>query len=71
MRAGARSALGSLWAISDEASYELVVEFYRQLEQPNSSRAMALQRAQQKRLAQRKFQHPFFWSPFLLISSWL
>jgi filamentous hemagglutinin family protein len=71
IRAGARSALGSLWSVSDEAASELVVEFYRQLKDPEISRAQALRRAQQKLLADARYTHPFFWAPFLLISNWL
>jgi filamentous hemagglutinin family protein len=71
IRAGARSALGSLWKISDEATSELVVQFYANLKNPALSKAQALQRAQQKLLASGTFSHPFYWSPFLLISNWL
>lgn len=71
IRAGARSALGSLWTISDEATQELIVEFYTQLSDPTASKAQALQRAQRKLLAHPKYAHPYYWSPFLLISNWL
>jgi CHAT domain-containing protein len=71
VRAGARSALGSLWAVADEASSELVVEFYRALRDPSVSRAEALRRGQRKLLADARHRHPFFWAPFLLISNWL
>jgi CHAT domain-containing protein len=71
VRAGARSALGSLWAVQDEATYEVVVAFYEALKQPGVSKAEALRRAQVKLLADRGFAHPFYWSPFLLISNWL
>ena len=46
IKAGARSALATLWHINDQASSELVAEFYRQLQDPAVSRARALQRAQ-------------------------
>jgi CHAT domain-containing protein len=71
LRAGARSALGSLWNISDEATYELVVQFYTALKDPKLSRAAALQRAQLALLAGQRFRHPFYWSPFLIIGNWL
>jgi CHAT domain-containing protein len=69
--AGARSALGSLWAIADVAATDLVLEFYRQLEDPSVSKAMALQRAQRTLLEDPRFSHPFYWSAFLVISNWL
>jgi filamentous hemagglutinin family protein len=71
IRAGARSALATLWFINDEASSELVAEFYRQLHAPAVSRATALQRAQIHLLDDPDYQHPAFWAPFLLINNWL
>jgi CHAT domain-containing protein len=71
IRAGARSALGSLWSISDEAAAELISKFYQQLQDPRNSKAAALRAAQIGLLKQPRFSHPFFWSPFLLISNWL
>ena len=38
---------------------------------PGTSRALALQRAQLKLIHSKSLDHPFFWSPFLLISNWL
>ena len=71
IRSGARSALASLWKVNDQAAAELIGEFYRQLALPESSRARALQAAQLKVLRQAGYQHPGYWSPFLLIGSWL
>ena len=71
VRSGARSALGSLWAISDEATYPMVVSFYRSLREPGTSRAGALRAAQRQMLASEEFSHPFYWSTFVLISNWL
>jgi CHAT domain-containing protein len=71
IRAGARSALGTLWHINDQSSSILVEAFYRQLKNPSLSRAVALQRAQLKLLNDRRYQHPRYWSPFLLINNWL
>jgi len=71
IKAGARSALGTLWVVNDEAAAQLVIEFYRQLEDESVSRALALQRAQRKLLGTLAYEHPSYWSPFLLISSWL
>jgi CHAT domain-containing protein len=71
IQAGARSAVGSLWRISDDASYELAVAFYQELEDTSISRAVALQRAQLALMESLAFRHPFYWSPYLLISNWL
>ena len=71
IKAGARSALATLWFINDEASAELVSEFYRQLRNPKLSKAQALQLAQQRLLSDRVYEHPAYWSPFLLLNNWL
>ena len=71
IRAGARSAIGSLWSIADEAAYELVKEFYSQLKELSTSKAEALRQAQLKLLRSKDFSHPFYWSPFLMINNWL
>lgn len=70
VKAGARSALGTLWKVNDEAASRLVVDFYDQLGQ-GASRAQALRHAQRGLLAEPRFQHPGYWSPFLLIGNWL
>jgi CHAT domain-containing protein len=71
LRAGARSALATLWSVQDQASADLISEFYTQLRDPKISRADALQAAQVKILRTRHFRHPGYWAPFVLISSWL
>ncbi len=71
IKAGARSALATLWFINDEASAALVSEFYRQLRNPALSKAQALRQAQLKLLADRVYEHPAYWSPFLLLNNWL
>ncbi|NOT21997.1 MAG: CHAT domain-containing protein [Nitrospiraceae bacterium] len=71
IKAGARSALATLWFINDEASAALVSEFYRQLRNPARSKAQALRQAQLKLLADRVYEHPAYWSPFLLLNNWL
>jgi filamentous hemagglutinin family protein len=73
INAGARSALGSLWAISDPATARLIEGFYTELQHPSLSRAEALRQAQLGMLdsGDAGFQHPYYWSAFLLISNWL
>src|SRR3989475_11414024 len=50
IKAGARSALATLWFINDQASSTLVSEFYRQLPDSSVSQAAAPQRAPVKML---------------------
>ncbi len=63
--------MGSLWSVSAEGAAQLIEEFYRQLKDPSISKAEALQKAQTKLMSNETFQHPYFWSPFLMINNWL
>lgn len=45
-RGGAKSVLASLWAVADSSTRDLMVNFYRRLEQDNISKADALRKAQ-------------------------
>ena len=71
IKAGARSALATLWFINDQASSGLVAEFYRQLHDTSVSKAGALQRAQLMLLGDPVFYHPAYWAPFMLLNNWL
>lgn len=71
IKAGARSALASLWFVNDESTSQLISEFYRQLQDPALSKAKALQKSQLKLIAHPQFRHPAYWAPFLLIGNWL
>ncbi len=71
VKAGARSALASLWFINDMATSLLIKQFYLQIKNPSVSRARALQQAQLSLVDDPRFGHPGYWSPFLLINSWL
>jgi CHAT domain-containing protein len=71
VKAGARSALATLWHINDQASSLVVAEFYRQLREPGVTKAEALRRAQRKMLGDLRYRHPGYWSPFLVIGNWL
>lgn len=74
IKAGARSAVASLWHVRDEAAARLIADFYRELrENPTLSKAEAMRRAQ-ARLAtdpNRQFSHPVFWAPFMVVGNWL
>jgi len=71
VRSGARSTLASLWAVDDQSTSTFMVEFYKQLSQPNMSKAQALRQAQISLIKQSRFKHPFYWAPFVLIGNWL
>jgi CHAT domain-containing protein len=71
LKAGARSAVASLWYVSDQATGRLVVDFYRALQTAGQSKARALQAAQRKLASSQRYAHPAYWAPFLLIGNWL
>jgi CHAT domain-containing protein len=65
--AGAPSLLLSLWTVDDESTAALMADFYRRL-RAGHTLAAALRAAQRHALAQH--EHPFFWSPFVLVGRW-
>ena len=71
VKAGARSALGSLWTIADEATAELMRAFYGHMKRDVGSKAAALRLAQLDLLKNPDWRHPTSWSAFLLINNWL
>ncbi len=75
IKAGARSALGSLWKVDDQAAARLIAHFYRVLANPTTSRAEALREAQLALLhparGRPSYRFPGYWSAFVLINSWL
>ncbi|HZW26700.1 MAG TPA: CHAT domain-containing protein [Gallionella sp.] len=71
IKAGARSALASLWFINDSSSSVLISKFYEYLKQPGNTKAKALQQAQVDLIKDSRFRHPGYWAPFLLIGNWL
>ncbi|MEO1079093.1 MAG: CHAT domain-containing protein [Pseudomonadota bacterium] len=71
LKAGARSAVATLWSVSDAATAELISEFYRQLSIPGRSKAQSLQAAQVALIGSDEFTHPRLWSPYLILGNWL
>lgn len=71
IKAGARSALATLWFVSDQASSDLISQFYVHLRTREMSKVAALQAAQKQMLADPRYRHPSYWAPFLLIGNWL
>lgn len=71
IKAGARSALASLWFINDQASSQLIADFYRRLASGAPGKAEALRQAQLALMKDLRYQHPGYWAAFLLIGNWL
>jgi CHAT domain-containing protein/tetratricopeptide (TPR) repeat protein len=73
VRSGARSTLATLWSVKDESTTRLIDKFYQQLvqSQSNVNKAEALRQAQLTLIDSPDFNHPFYWSPFVLVGNWL
>ncbi len=71
IKAKARSVLGTLWPVGDEAASKLMEGFYSRLASKNFMKAQALQSAQLDLLKNEALSHPFFWAPFVLIGNWM
>ena len=70
MSARARSVLGTLWPVDDEAAREVMERFYRGLARDGLSKAQALRAAQLELLRKPDTRHPYYWAPFSLIGNW-
>jgi CHAT domain-containing protein len=64
--AGAGSMVVSLWRVDDESTSDLMVSFYRSL-QELGNKSEALRRAKLELIDRSPYSHPYFWAPFILI----
>ena len=72
VRAGARSTLASLWKVDDRMTALMIPKFYEALAQQGATKASALQAAQAYIIERYpEYKHPFYWSAFTLVGSWL
>jgi CHAT domain-containing protein len=72
IKAGARSAMATLWPVDDQAQTMLISSFYSRLENDSTmSKARALQLAQLQLMEDPRYRHAFYWSPELIIGNWL
>jgi CHAT domain-containing protein len=71
VRSGARSTMATLWAVQDQSTADLMVRFYKSLNQPQISKAAALRQGQLSLLHSAEYKHPYYWAPFVLVGNWL
>ncbi len=71
MKARAKSVLGTLWPVDDDAAVSVMSQFYRGIAQEGQSKARALQQAKLQLMRNPQLSHPFYWAPFELIGNWL
>lgn len=64
------AVIGSLWKVPDETTNLLLQEFYTNIEKKGMSNVQALRNAQATVSANPKFNHPFYWSAFVLYGEW-
>ncbi len=74
LKTGVRSTVATLWAVYDDPGIpKFFTAFYTALQQPNATRAKALQSAQQALLRDPNpaYSTPVHWAPFILLGSWM
>lgn len=67
--AGAESELMSLWPVSDSSTSELMIGYYKALQQ-GQGRGEALRQTQLQMLQKPERQHPFYWASFIQSGEW-
>jgi CHAT domain-containing protein/Tfp pilus assembly protein PilF len=68
--AGSESQVMSLWPVSDEATKDLMIQYYKVLQQ-GEGRSEGLRQVQLRMLRGRKDrQHPFYWAAFIQSGEW-
>jgi CHAT domain-containing protein/Tfp pilus assembly protein PilF len=67
--AGSESQVMSLWPVSDAATREWMVSYYKAL-QAGQGRGDAAREVQLQMLKQPRRQHPFYWASFIQSGAW-
>jgi CHAT domain-containing protein len=68
-KAGAPTVVASLWSVSDEATRDMMIVFYRELA-AGQPKAEAMRRAQLAVKNDPRYAHPFYWAPFVVLGEW-
>jgi tetratricopeptide (TPR) repeat protein len=69
-QAGADRVVASLWKVDDRATAELMKHFYAGMFAAGQPASLALQEAQRKLAASKRWSHPFYWAAFVLQGEW-
>jgi CHAT domain-containing protein len=70
MYAGAARVVVSLWSVSDRATSELMVKFYRRILVGGERPAAALRAAQVEMWRDKRWEAPYYWAAFTLQGEW-
>ena len=75
LKSGAKSVIGSLWSVLDEFSYLFMVDFFKGMkskyENKMLTKAQIFQSIQKKYIHRSKYNHPAYWSAFIILGNWL
>ncbi|MEH2283250.1 MAG: CHAT domain-containing protein [Nostoc sp.] len=81
LQVGVKTAIASLWSVTDQSTSELVKTFYTNYRNAGMSIAEALQQAQIRMINAKKlpesegvnpmYDHPAYWAPMIAIGNWL
>ena len=70
MYAGARRVIVSLWNVNDQATAELMTQFYQQMLKGGEAPASALRSAQLALWKQKQWSAPYYWAAFVIQGEW-
>jgi len=70
MYAGSPRVVVSLWSVSDQATSELMVKFYKKMLQDGLKPAAALRAAQLEMWQNSQWKEPYYWAAFTLQGEW-
>jgi CHAT domain-containing protein len=69
LAAGAHCLVASLWPVSDESTAALMETFYKRMFTKKEQVGRALNSARLSLMADTRYAHPYYWSPFVVIGS--
>ena len=69
MVAGCRNTVVSQWKVDSASTAQLMIAFHREIRRSDADYAASLRQAQLTLLRNERFRHPYYWSPFVLIST--
>jgi len=66
--AGCPTVVATQWNVPSVSTARLMVDFHRELAR-GAGVAVALRRAQLRLMKDRRYRHPFYWSPFVVVGA--
>lgn len=66
LAAGAKSVVATLWKVEDESTAEFMGHFYREMGPQLAGYTDALRASKLKLIRSDKWNHPYYWAPFVL-----